>query len=78
MNNDESIWTGSETITISTSTNINDYICDTIDLDDITFTTSRDTKRVLVRDNGKIPVDIWAKMFNNGVMEIEDDDPLPF
>ena len=26
-------------------------------------------KRMDVRDNGKIPVDIWAMMYNNGVID---------
>lgn len=26
-------------------------------------------KRMDVRDNGKIPVDIWARMYNNGVID---------
>ena len=26
-------------------------------------------KRIDVRDNGKIPVDIWAMMYNNGVID---------
>lgn len=92
MNNDDLNCGDNVTITLSDAiginddytVNINDYTVDTIDFSGLTisttptFTTSRDNKRVLVRDNGKIPVDIWAKMFNNGVMEIEDDDTLPF
>ncbi len=27
------------------------------------------SKRTDVRDNGKIPVDIWAMMYNNGVID---------
>lgn len=74
--------------------NINDYVCDTIDISSISPSTiTVDTnshynsgysidwqnvkslspeekeKRTDVRDNGSIPVDIWAKMYNNGVID---------
>lgn len=53
---------------------ISDCISDTIDIDSITnsdwvFTTSRDTNRKILRDSGKIPVDIWAKIYNNGIID---------
>ena len=32
-------------------------------------TSDWQNKRIDVRDNGKIPVDIWAMMYNNGVID---------
>jgi hypothetical protein len=32
-------------------------------------TSDWQNKRMDVRDNGKIPVDIWAMMYNNGVID---------
>jgi len=72
--------TNTNTITIST---VDDYIhdeytVDTIDIsssdiydinidwDDIEIT---DTKRTSLRDSGTIPLDIWAKMYNNNKLE---------
>lgn len=40
----------------------------TISLDDLVIT---DEKRTSVRDNGELPIDIWAKMYNNGVIDDE-------
>jgi len=40
----------------------------TISLDDLVIT---DEKRTSVRDSGEIPIDIWAKMYNNGVIDDE-------
>ena len=37
-------------------------------LDDLVIT---DEKRTSVRDSGEIPIDIWAKMYNNGVIDDE-------
>lgn len=56
---------------------ISDYVSDTIDTVDIesitnsdwVFTTSRDENRKMLRDSGKIPVDIWAKIYNNGIID---------
>ena len=36
---------------------------------DIHIDWSKSLRRIDVRDNGKIPVDIWAKMYNNGVID---------
>lgn len=38
----------------------------TISLDDIVIT---DEKRTSVRDSGELPIDIWARMYNNGVID---------
>jgi len=58
----------------ATSWSLDDYMVDTIDissLSGITITTSEEysSRRLDVRDNGKIPIDIWAKLFNNGVID---------
>jgi len=37
-----------------------------ISLDDLIIT---DEKRTSVRDSGELPIDIWAKMYNNGVID---------
>ena len=37
-------------------------------LDDLVIT---DEKRTSVRDSGELPIDIWAKMYNNGVIDDE-------
>ena len=62
---------------------INDYTTSTVDISSITastidttdwvFETSRDKKRTALRNSGEIPVDIWAKMYNNRVIGIDDD-----
>jgi hypothetical protein len=73
----------SDTFNISTSSdssycNISDYIVDTIDISNlagITLTppdyTTPDykTRRLDVRNNGNIPIDIWATLYNNGVID---------
>lgn len=62
-----------DTVDISTFTGT-DY---SIDWNNVQISpASRGKKRTDTRDEGKIPVDIWAKLYNNGV--IEDDDELPF
>jgi hypothetical protein len=38
----------------------------TISLDDLIIT---DEKRTSVRDSGELPIDIWAKMYNNGIID---------
>ena len=60
--------TNVDTVTIS------DYTADTVDFTDMVFTTTRDVKRTALRENGELPVDIWAKMYNNSVLDIEDKD----
>lgn len=60
-----------DTVNIDSITGTTDY---SIDWNNVQITTNK--KRTDVRDNGKIPIDIWAKLYNNGV--IEDDDELPF
>lgn len=61
-------------ITDVSTVTIDDYTADTIDFSDLVFTTSRDEKRTILRNNGSIPIDIWAKMYNNRVLDIKDDD----
>lgn len=69
------------TIDITTST-VDTYTVDTVDLSGITLTTSgsdynvdwgnvilTDENRTTLRDSGQIPVDIWAKMYNNGTID---------
>jgi len=62
---------------------INDYTTSTVDISGITATTitsddwvfesSRDKNRTALRNSGDIPVDIWAKMYNNRVIGTDDD-----
>ena len=74
----------SDTINIGTSSdssywNISDYSENTVDISSvlagITLTppdyTTPDykTRRLDVRDNGNIPIDIWATLYNNGVID---------
>lgn len=50
-----------------------------IDWADISITTTPDVHKIVrydIRDGGKIPLDIWAKLYNNGI--IDDDEYLPF
>ena len=69
------------TIDITTST-VDTYTVDTVDLSGITLTTSStdynldwanvtltDENRTTLRDSGQIPIDIWAKMYNNGTID---------
>ena len=56
------------TITIDTSTiSSPTYTGSTITLDDIDVYI--DTKRKNLRDEGDLPIDIWAKLYNNGVID---------
>lgn len=58
------------TMTIDTSTiSSPTYTGSTITLDDIDVYI--DTKRKKLRDEGELPIDIWAKMYNNGVIDDE-------
>jgi len=57
----------SGTVTIDTSSPT--YNGSTITLDDIDI--YMDTKRKNLRDEGELPIDIWAKMYNNGVIDDE-------
>jgi hypothetical protein len=76
MDNDDLTYTTSISGLDVSTISMNDYVdfTDTIDLssitDSITITTTDyeeyNQKRMDVRDNGKIPVDIWARMYNNG------------
>ena len=62
---------------------INDYTTSTVNISSITanttisddwvFETTRDKKRTALRNSGDIPVDIWAKMYNNRVIGTDDD-----
>ena len=57
-----------QTITIDTSTiSSPTYTGSTITLDDIDVYI--DTKRKKLRDEGDLPIDIWAKLYNNGVID---------
>jgi len=59
-------------LTISTSSMSDTYTVDTVDLSSITLSgydisqTDWDENRSQLRDSGQIPVDIWAKLYNNG------------
>jgi hypothetical protein len=75
MSSDNYFDYNSNTVTIDT-TNLSDLVYSTIDISGGSYDISIDTqdwnygtKRLDVRDNGKIPVDIWAKMYNNGVID---------
>lgn len=57
----------SDTVTIDTSSPT--YTGSTITLDDIDVYI--DTKRKNLRDEGELPIDIWAKLYNNGVIDDE-------
>lgn len=35
----------------------------------VTFGEYDDTSRKKLRDDGDLPIDIWAKMYNNGVID---------
>lgn len=59
--NHSHIYTGSLSTTMSGPTI-------SLGLDDLVIT---DEKRTSVRDSGEIPIDIWAKMYNNGVIDDE-------
>lgn len=73
----DSTWhsTDDYTVTIDTTPDTIDLSSITSNISGITLTTSK--KRTDVRDNGNIPIDIWAKLYNNGVIE-DDDEELPF
>jgi hypothetical protein len=50
--------------------NVSDYLSDTIDLSSLDITTvTIDENRYELRNSGKIPVDIWAKIYNNGKID---------
>ena len=54
----------------STVYNVSDYLTDTIDLSSLDITTvTVDENRYELRNSGKIPVDIWAKIYNNGKID---------
>ena len=56
------------TITIDTSTiSSPTYTGSTITLDDLDVYI--DAKRKNLRDEGELPIDIWAKLYNNGVID---------
>jgi|14_taG_2_1085336.scaffolds.fasta_scaffold00610_2 hypothetical protein len=54
---------GASTTTLSTGTYIGS------NLSGITFGEYEDTSRKKLRDEGELPIDIWAKMYNNGVID---------
>jgi len=83
----EDTYTIDVTTTSDTTFDIGSLTVDTVDIGSIAGTTdysidwknieiNTSKKRTDVRNNGKIPIDIWAKLYNNGV--IEDNDELPF
>ena len=58
-------------LTISTTNMSNTYTVDTVDISSITLSgydgqIDWDENRSQLRDSGQIPVDIWARMYNNG------------
>ena len=59
-------WGSLDTSSLSTTTYSGSTT--TISLDDLVIT---DEKRTSVRDSGELPIDIWAKMYNNGVIDDE-------
>ena len=59
-------WGSLDTSSLSTTTYSGSTT--TISLDDLIIT---DEKRTSVRDSGELPIDIWAKMYNNGVIDDE-------
>lgn len=60
--------------TYTTTVTIDDYTVSSIDLSDITFGTGEpDDKRVKLRQSGDIPIDIWAKLYNNNVIGNDND-----
>lgn len=60
--------------TYTTTVSIDDYTVSSIDLSDITFGTGEpDDKRVKLRQSGDIPIDIWAKLYNNNVIGNDND-----
>lgn len=66
----DSVYTSTPTYTGSLSTTMSGPTISSISLglDDLVIT---DEKRTSVRDSGEIPIDIWAKMYNNGVIDDE-------
>ena len=80
---DDIVLTTSTSMDSTYTVDINDYTVDTVTLSDVsvdintgefTFETTRDPKRTVLRESGDIPVDIWAKLYNNSILDIEDDD----
>lgn len=63
----DSVYTSTPTYTGSLSTTMSGPTI-SLGLDDLVIT---DEKRTSVRDSGEIPIDIWAKMYNNGVIDDE-------
>ena len=70
----------SATYTITTDSTTSDYSIDLSDttltgtyvgsgISGITFGEYEDTSRKKLRDDGDLPIDIWAKMYNNGVID---------
>jgi hypothetical protein len=65
-------------LTVTTDTLASTYTIDTsdtIDLSSITLTSydvgqiDWDENRSQLRDSGQIPIDIWAKLYNNGSID---------
>ena len=61
--------TGDISITSGSTTMYDTYTTDTVDLSGIIFSSVTDEKRQRLRDGGEIPVDIWAKLYNNGIID---------
>lgn len=61
--------TGDISITSGSTTMYDTYTTDTVDLSGIIFSSTADEKRQRLRDGGEIPVDIWAKLYNNGIID---------
>jgi len=80
---DDIVLSTGTTIDDTYTIDINDYTTSTVNISSITanttisddwvFETTRDKKRIALRNSGDIPVDIWAKMYNNRVIGTDDD-----
>lgn len=78
FNFDDIVLTTTTTMDNTYTIDINDYTTSTIDISSITsddwvFETTRDDKRTSLRNSGEIPVDIWAKIYNNNIIGVKDD-----
>ena len=76
---DDIVLTTTTTMDNTYTIDINDYTTSTIDISSITsddwvFETTRDDKRTSLRNSGEIPVDIWAKIYNNNIIGTDTND----
>tara|TARA_B110000503_G_C7109264_1_gene397358 strand:- start:61 stop:327 length:267 start_codon:yes stop_codon:yes gene_type:complete len=63
-NYDSTYTIGNDNVTIDIS-NV------TIDIGNVGVDFSIDHNRSLLRDSGEIPLDIWSRMYNNGIIDDE-------